>query len=73
VSSALGVDLSAHRVGEGGDLLDIDGRALAALGISPAGAVLVRPDSFVGWRCGELVPAPDRTLEDVLCRILGQR
>jgi hypothetical protein len=73
VSSALGVDLSAHRAGEGGDLLDVDGRALPALGISADGAVLVRPDSFVGWRCAGLVPAPDRTLEDVLSRILGRR
>lgn len=46
----LGVPVSAYRVGEGGDLADPEGRFFAAYDLSPAGAVLVRPDSFVGWR-----------------------
>ena len=47
---ALGIELDAYRVGDGGELADPDARFSEAYGISSTGAVLVRPDDFVGWR-----------------------
>lgn len=43
-----------------------------AYGISPSGAVMVRPDGFVGWRAPQAVGAPERglrqALQTLLCR-----
>jgi 2-polyprenyl-6-methoxyphenol hydroxylase-like FAD-dependent oxidoreductase len=48
-----GLKLSAHRVdgpnGRSG-LVDLEGRFAEAFGITPSGAVLVRPDGYVAWR-----------------------
>ena len=43
---------AAYRVAPDGDVTDPDGQVLAALGIGPAGAVLVRPDGVLAWRSG---------------------
>jgi putative polyketide hydroxylase len=60
----LGVPLDAHVVGAAG--------FLEAYGISPSGAVIVRPDGFVGWRAAEAAGAPEdtlrRALQALLCR-----
>jgi 2-polyprenyl-6-methoxyphenol hydroxylase-like FAD-dependent oxidoreductase len=53
----LGIPLSVHRFGAG--LHDISPAALAAFGLTAGGAVLVRPDGFVGWRAAG--PAPSQT------------
>jgi 2-polyprenyl-6-methoxyphenol hydroxylase-like FAD-dependent oxidoreductase len=45
----LGLRLSVHRVGADG-LRDPEGTLVSEYGITPAGALLVRPDGFVGWR-----------------------
>ena len=45
----LGIDLYVHKIGENG-LTDPSGACPAAYGITPTGAVLVRPDGFVAWR-----------------------
>ncbi|ETK34297.1 FAD-dependent monooxygenase [Microbispora sp. ATCC PTA-5024] len=47
---ALGVTVDVHAVGGADGLRDVDGRFLAAYGITGAGAVLVRPDGVVAWR-----------------------
>jgi putative polyketide hydroxylase len=39
-------------------LADPDGRWLAAAGLSPSGALLVRPDGFVAWRAPAAPPDP---------------
>jgi len=85
-SAALGVPVSVHvvgRPGTNGALRDLPphrrtagtlfSRAFPeAHGISPSGAVLVRPDGYVGWRA--VYPAPDAAaqltsaLHHVLCR-----
>jgi 2-polyprenyl-6-methoxyphenol hydroxylase-like FAD-dependent oxidoreductase len=44
-----GLKLEAHRVG-GDGLADPEGRFAAAFGITPSGAVLIRPDGYVAWR-----------------------
>ena len=46
--------LAGYRIGSGpgeGDLWAPDGAWQAAYGVGPDGAVLVRPDGFIAWRC----------------------
>jgi len=50
VSSDLGIDVAAYRVGLEGDLVAPKGLFESAAGISSRGALLVRPDDFVAWR-----------------------
>jgi methionine synthase II (cobalamin-independent)/2-polyprenyl-6-methoxyphenol hydroxylase-like FAD-dependent oxidoreductase len=67
----LGVALDAHLVG---------GAFPEAYGISSSGAVVVRPDGFVGWRATDAVDAADapqavlqQVLSTLLCRQNGNR
>jgi hypothetical protein len=49
----------------------IDGDAwAAAAGLAPEGALLVRPDDFVGWRADELPSDPESELRQALSAIL---
>lgn len=70
VAARLGLDLDCYRAGN--DISDADGALEAAYGISPRGAVLVRPDGFVAWRSQEAGEQPEqilaRTFAQVLCR-----
>ena len=59
---AVPLGLVGHRVGT--DVLD-------AYGVSPSGAVLVRPDGFVAWRAQEVTDDPAATLADVLAGVLS--
>jgi 2-polyprenyl-6-methoxyphenol hydroxylase-like FAD-dependent oxidoreductase len=65
----LGVALDAHVVGATG-LADPAGCFLNAYGISAAGAVVVRPDGFVGWRAADAAGAPEEVLRPVLRTLL---
>ena len=68
----LGVPLEAHLVGspELGD----PGDAFAdAYGISSAGAVLVRPDGFVGWRAHDDAAASEAAIDGVVETLLLRR
>jgi 2,4-dichlorophenol 6-monooxygenase len=72
VASGLGLPLRAARVGGlDSDYLDIRFAWLRHRGITPSGAVLVRPDRFVAFRSAAAVPDPDAVLADVMGRILG--
>jgi 2-polyprenyl-6-methoxyphenol hydroxylase-like FAD-dependent oxidoreductase len=74
VTSSLGLKLSAYRVGPDGDLLDLENGWHAKMGMSPEGAVLVRPDGFVGWRTRLPAPdiaAPETALTKVFAQILS--
>ncbi|WP_074309758.1 FAD-dependent oxidoreductase [Singulisphaera sp. GP187] len=62
-----GTELACYRVGV--DVEDPEGRFPAAAGISPDGALLVRPDGFVGWRSPTAAGAPD--LPAVLANLIG--
>jgi 2-polyprenyl-6-methoxyphenol hydroxylase-like FAD-dependent oxidoreductase len=64
-----GVALDAHVVG-GADLADAGDRFPEAYGISPSGAVIVRPDGFVGWRAVAAADSPEQTLRQVLQSLL---
>jgi 2-polyprenyl-6-methoxyphenol hydroxylase-like FAD-dependent oxidoreductase len=69
VADRLGVGLDAHVVG-GTGLADPEGCFPGAYGISPSGAVLVRPDGFVGWRAPEAAGAPEQALRQALQTLL---
>ncbi|MGW5851717.1 FAD-dependent oxidoreductase [Streptomyces sp. NPDC055254] len=69
----LSVRLDAYTVGSGpgADLLQETGADWAeAHGLTPEGAVLVRPDGFVAWRSEGAVADPGATLLDVLSTVL---
>jgi 2-polyprenyl-6-methoxyphenol hydroxylase-like FAD-dependent oxidoreductase len=63
------VPLEAYVVGDG-DLRDPGGLFAGAYGISPAGAVLVRPDGFVAWRAADATGASEAVIGDVLDALL---
>jgi 2-polyprenyl-6-methoxyphenol hydroxylase-like FAD-dependent oxidoreductase len=68
-SKSIGVPISVQRIGTA---LDIDGSWAGATGLAPDGALLVRPDDFVGWRADKLPRSPRTDLGRVLCQILGR-
>ena len=51
-------------------IIDPDGAFPGAYGITPSGAVLVRPDGFVGWRWENSVDAPAQAVSDALASLL---
>jgi putative polyketide hydroxylase len=65
----MGLNVDVHHIGAGG-LRDVDSAFHDAYGLSETGAVLVRPDGFVGWRATSLpeggAPACPRMLRDAL-------
>ncbi|MEU3463924.1 FAD-dependent monooxygenase [Streptomyces sp. NPDC006733] len=73
IAGRSGIPLACYRVGpdEDHDLVPEDGADWAALhGTQSDGAVLVRPDGFVAWRAATADPHAERTLRDVLERVL---
>ena len=71
-STALGVPIAVHRIGSAGDVLDPDGAWAKATELQPGGALLVRPDDFVGWRADRLPADPESELRQALSAILGR-
>jgi putative polyketide hydroxylase len=71
-SALLGIPITVHRIGPAGDAQDPEGAWLRAAGLSPGGALLVRPDDFVGWRAATLPQSPENDLRRALCQILGR-
>jgi putative polyketide hydroxylase len=71
-SAALGVPVTVHRIGSAGDVLDADGSWAKVTGLAPGGALLVRPDEFVGWRADRLPAEPERELLQALSAILAR-
>ena len=77
-TAARTVGLEVLRLGE--DLTeDPTGEATAhgrrwheAFGVTEEGAVLLRPDGFVGWRSPAAAPDPAQVLTDVLDRVLAR-
>jgi hypothetical protein len=66
------VPVSVHRIGSGADVTDVDGRWAATTGLAPDGALLVRPDDFVGWRADSCPEHPGTALRQALSRILDR-
>jgi putative polyketide hydroxylase len=71
-SAALSVPITVHRIGSAGDVLDADGAWAQVTGLAPGGALLVRPDDFIGWRAERLPADPERELGRALSIILAR-
>jgi 2-polyprenyl-6-methoxyphenol hydroxylase-like FAD-dependent oxidoreductase len=57
----------------GFDVEDPEGLFLPRLGVSPEGALLVRPDGYIAWRSKGRIPDPRSTLETSFARARGER
>jgi len=68
-SRATGLPISVRRIGSD---VDVDGSWAAVTGLAPDGALLVRPDDFVGWRAERLPTDPTNELRTVMYQILGR-
>ena len=66
----LGIPLSAHHIG--GPVLDPTGRFAETYGLSPTGAVLLRPDGVIAWRGDQPTPAAREELHTVLAAVLDR-
>jgi 2-polyprenyl-6-methoxyphenol hydroxylase-like FAD-dependent oxidoreductase len=71
-SAVLGIPITVHLIGPAGDARDPEGAWLRAAGLESSGALLVRPDDFVGWRAATLPQSPENDLRRALCQILGR-
>ncbi len=73
VAGTLNLKLDVYQIGEGKDLADIAGNWAKVYGVTPAGAVLVRPDGFVGWRISSLAKLSEQELEKAITQLLGRK
>src|SRR5215813_1431280 len=71
LASDMGLTLGAHTIGDG-DIENADGQWHAVYGVDEDGAVLVRPDGYVGWRSPSLTRDPAATLRGALIAILAR-
>lgn len=75
IAEQSGLPLDIYRIGCQGDAVDfVDpaNRFLEAYGIRANGAVLVRPDGFIGWRSPEAHPTPECAFGQALAHALGR-
>ncbi len=66
VATSLGMPLGALTIGPDADIDDPEALWMSAYGIEADGAVLVRPDGHVAWRCRSGASEPKRDLESAL-------
>jgi 2-polyprenyl-6-methoxyphenol hydroxylase-like FAD-dependent oxidoreductase len=71
VADRYGVPVAAVTVGAPG-IEDDEGVFLTQYGIKPGGAVLVRPDGHVAWRCAVAPEDADGVLDRALAQVLGR-
>ena len=71
-SAALGVPIAVRQIGPAGDVFDPDGAWAQVTGLPTDGALLVRPDDFVGWRTDRLPADPEHELHRALSAILAR-
>lgn len=70
VKDRLKIELAAYCIGPDADLLDQENEWAARMGVSPEGAVLIRPDGFIAWRTSTTTANPEAVLERVLWHTL---
>lgn len=70
-SEANGPKIRAYRIGFRCDYMDCYRDWSLHRGVGEKGAVLVRPDHFVAWRCKDMVDDVSRTLGSIMKRLLG--
>lgn len=69
LAQSLLIPLKNYRVAMNGELIDPESNWHTIYEISETGAVLVRPDGHVAWRCKEMGDDPKKVLEQVLSTI----
>ena len=75
VAQRLDLDLDVYRIGDKGrgDCLDVEGRFFETYDLTQTGAVLVRPDGFIGWKVRETASSAEQceqTLAQALIHLL---
>ncbi|PRC97941.1 FAD-binding monooxygenase [Bacillus cereus] len=70
VSSTLGINIKFYSVGLSGDFIAQENIFSELYGLSDGGAVLIRPDAFIGWRSEKEVVNLDVVLEEVMSNLL---
>jgi 2-polyprenyl-6-methoxyphenol hydroxylase-like FAD-dependent oxidoreductase len=73
VSRRLGVPLQSFRIGRGVELNDPGKTWAETYGIEEDGAVLVRPDGYVAWRCTRSKPESVTEIDKAWNTVLGRR
>lgn len=72
VAERPGLPLDSYRIGDQGDFAAPNADFLTAYGIGSAGAILVRPDGFIGWRAETITSHPEQTLMQALDCLAGR-
>ncbi|WP_257551899.1 FAD-dependent monooxygenase [Sphingopyxis sp. DBS4] len=72
VSKATGVPITVHIIGPGQRYQDVYGDFAAIREVSDSGALLVRPDVYVGWRAHEWSEGAQDNLMSAISRILAK-
>ncbi|PVH84974.1 FAD dependent oxidoreductase [Cadophora sp. DSE1049] len=72
ISSRSGVQVKGYSIGFRCDYMDCYREWIHLRGVGETGAVLVRPDHFVAWRCKELPENCLERLSAVLSKMLGK-
>jgi len=71
IKEVLHVPLDSYQVGgDAGELIDVGHRFCDAFGITKSGAVIVRPDGFIGWR-SRVAEENEQKAEQVLTQALS--
>ncbi|ACO30047.1 FAD-dependent monooxygenase [Bacillus cereus] len=70
VSSTLGINIKFYSFGLRGDFIAQEDIFSKLYGIENGGAVLIRPDAFIGWRLEKEVVNLDVVLEEVMGNLL---
>ncbi len=71
VAKTLGIKIRITSIGWRQDFEDPFFKWSHVRGIEELGALLVRPDRTVAWRCQEIGKGQEKRLEEVMRRILG--
>lgn len=69
VSSKLGINIKVYRIGLSGDFIAQENVFRELYGIGHEGAVIIRPDGFIGWRSAKEVNL-DTVLNEVMNHLL---
>ena len=68
---AAAIPIDVVVIGADGPFFDVAGGWAKVRQVGPDGAVLVRPDAHVAWRCMNLAGAPVLALADAMATVLG--